>query len=252
MPEITSRNPYFNNFSSFQEQQLLEDLVIEAHSIHAPQMYYLPRLLTDLDQEYTADDESQYNYAILVPIYIENFDRFQGDGNFMSKFNLEIQNQIQLSVAIRTFNQEVRPYSKQVRPNEGDLIFFPQNQHCFQIRYVEKFEMFYPLGKLYVWQMTCELFEYSDEQINTGIAMIDNLQFTLSTDILDYTIKTEDGFYLTNEVDDYIVMEAYDLDVILGTGANIDFERSADTFIDFSVNDPFSEGPNRTEGLTDV
>lgn len=242
MPEITSRNPYFNNFSSFQEQQLLEDLVIEAHSIHAPQMYYMPRLITNLDKEYTADDQSQYNYAILLPIYVENFDRFQGDGNFMSKFSLEIRNQIQLSVAMRTFNQEVKPYSNQPRPNEGDLIFFPQNQHCFQIKYVEKFEMFYPLGKLYVWQMTCELFEYSNEQINTGIAIVDNMQVTLSTNIIDFVIQTEDGVYLTDEADDFIVMESYELDQLLGTGTNEDFEAAANSFIDFSVTDPFSEG----------
>lgn len=241
MPEITSRNPFFNNFSSFQEQQLLENLIIEAHSIHAPQMYYMPRGITNLDKEYTADDQSQYNYAILVPIYIENFDKFLGDGNFMSKFSLEIRNQIELSVAMRTFKEEIQPYSTQPRPNEGDLIFFPQNQHCFQIKYVEKFEMFYPLGKLYVWQMTCELFEYSNEQINTGIAMVDNLM-NLSTNILDFTILTEDGGYLTDEAGDYIVMEAYELDQILNTGTNEDFEKAADTFIDFSITDPFSEG----------
>ncbi|MGZ4850600.1 MAG: hypothetical protein ACXV2C_04390 [Candidatus Bathyarchaeia archaeon] len=247
MAEITSRNPFFNNFSSFQEQQLLENLIVESHSIYAPQMYYLPRTLINLDQIYTADDQSQYNYAILMPIYIENFDRFQGDGNFMSKFNLEIKNQIQLSVAMRTFTEEVKPYSQQVRPNEGDLIFFPQNQHCFIIRYVEKFEMFYPLGKLYVWQMTCELFDYSNEQINTGIDMIDNLQRTLSTNVIDYAILTEDGFYLTDENDNFIVMEQYELDTILGTGTNEDFEKEADQFIDFSIQDPFSEGH-----LTDV
>lgn len=248
MVEINSRNPFFNNFSSFQEQQLLEDLIVECHSIVAPQMYYMPRTLTNLDLIYTADDQSQYNLAVLIPIYIENFDRFMGDGNFMSKFNLEIRNQILLSVAMRTFNQEVRPHTQQPRPNEGDLIFFPQNRHCFQIKYVEKFEMFYPLGKLYVWQMTCELFEYSNEQINTGIDAIDVLQVMLSTDILDHTICSEDGFFLTDEQDNYIVMETYDLANIKGGGTNnADFQHEADTFIDFSVMDPFSQG-----GITDV
>ncbi len=242
MKNITSRNPFFNNYTSFQEQNLLESLIIEAHSIIAPQMYYIPRELVNVDQVYTADDQSKYIQPFLIPIYIENFDKFNGDGNFMSKFNLEIRNQIQLSVAMRTFKEEVGDVVGQVRPNEGDLIFFPQNGHCFQIKYVEKFEMFYPLGKLYVWQMTAELFEYSSEIIATGIPEIDALQAALSTNIFDYSILTEDGFMLTDENDDFIVMEAYNLDTILGTGSNQDFEREANTFIDWSVKDPFSEG----------
>jgi hypothetical protein len=241
MGKTNSRNPFFNNFGSFQEQRLMEDLILEMHSIHAPQMYYMPRIFQNLDQLYTADDEAHYTKAFLVPIFVENFDRFNGDGNFMSKFNLEIRNQIQLSIARRTFTEEIGNLLEQVRPNEGDLIYFPLNKHCFQIKYVEKFEMFYPLGKLYTWQLTCELFEYSNEQIATGIPEIDSLM-DLSIDILDYNILTEDGYLLADEVGDYIVQEQYDIQVILGTGANEDIQREGGTFIDFSVEDPFSEG----------
>lgn len=238
---ITSRNTFFNNFSNFQEQHLLESLIIEAHGIHAPQMYYMPRILQDTDQIYTADDESHYTETFLVPIYVENFDRFNGDGNFMSKFNLEIHNQIQLSIAMKTFREEIGDIVNQIRPNEGDLIYFPLNKHCFQIRYVEKFEMFYPLGKLYIWQMTCELFEYSNEQIATGIPEIDALM-NLSTDILDYTVLTEDGFLLADEAGDWIVQEQYELETIVRSGDNEVVQAEAEGFIDFSVQDPFSEG----------
>jgi hypothetical protein len=238
---ITSRNTFFNNFSNFQEQHLLESLIVEAHGIHAPQMYYMPRILQDTDQIYTADDESRYTETFLVPIYVENFDRFNGDGNFMSKFNLEIHNQIQLSIAMKTFREEIGDIVNQIRPNEGDLIYFPLNKHCFQIRYVEKFEMFYPLGKLYIWQMTCELFEYSNEQIATGIPEIDALM-NLSTDILDYTVLTEDGFLLADEAGDWIVQEQYELETIVRSGDNEVVQAEAEGFIDFSVQDPFSEG----------
>jgi hypothetical protein len=210
-------------------------------------MYYIPRVITNLDKIYTADDSSQYNYAILIPIYVENFDRFEGDGNIMAKFSLEIHNQMTLSIARKTFKEEVTPYSQQIRPNEGDLIYYPQNQHCFVVRYVEKFEMFYPLGKLYVWQMTVELFDYSNEVISTGIAEIDALQNTKSTNVFDYSILTEDGYMLTDEAGNYLEMEGYNLDIIDGTGTNDDFQNEADEFIDFSVQDPFSTG-----NLTDV
>jgi len=237
MTQISSKNPFFNNFSSFQEQELLEGLIIEAHSIFAPQMWYIPRVLENFDVVYTADDQSQYNDAI----YIENYDKFLGDGNFMSKFTLEIRNQMQFSVAMRTFHDEVGTVTKQPRPNEGDLIFFPQNMTCFIIKYTEKFEMFYPLGKLYVWQMTCEKFEYSNEIINTGIEYIDSLQNDMSTNVFDYAILCEDGTMLTDENDEYILMEEYNLDDIY-PGSNQDFEKEADGIIDFSVSDPFSEG----------
>jgi hypothetical protein len=241
MANISSRNPFFNNFSSFQESNLLENLIVESHAIHAPQMYYIPRVLNNEDQIYTADDQSSYEDSFLIPMFIENFDRFNGDGNFMSKFNLEIRNQIQLSIAMRTFEQEISNVTNQVRPNEGDLIFFPQNGHVFQIKYVEKFEMFYPLGSLYIWQLTTELFEYSNERLSTGIPEVDQLQLDMSTNILDYTILTEDNYMITDEADHHIVVEAYNLDDIV-PGNNEDFNREATEFIDFSVEDPFSEG----------
>lgn len=243
---ISSRNPFFNNFASFGEQNLLESLIVEAHSIGAPQMYYIPRVITNEDLMYTADDSSEYIQAFLIPMYIENFDRFNGDGTFMSKFNIEVHNQIQLSIAMRTFKEEIGSITGQIRPNEGDLIWFPMNKHCFQVRYVEKFEMFYPLGRLYVWQMTTELFEYSNETINTGIPDIDILQLTQTTDILDFSILQEDGTMLTDEADHYLVNEFYNLDRII-PGSNEDFQREAQPFINFDETDPFSQGK-----LTDV
>jgi hypothetical protein len=244
MRYISSRNPFFNNFSSSQEQDLLESLIIEAHSIYAPQMWYIPRILNNEDNIYTADDQSSYEDVFLIPVFIENFDRFTGDGSFMSKFNLEIHNQIQVSIAVRTFQLEVAEVTGQVRPNEGDVIFFPQNNHCFQIKYVEKFEMFYPLGKLYVWQATCELFEYSNELFNTGIAEVDALQKNLSTNIFDYALLDEDDAMLLDENDHYLVMEQYDLHTIVD-GNNEDFKTEAEEFIDWDETDPFSQGGMR-------
>jgi hypothetical protein len=237
-----SPNFYFNNFKNSQEQLLLEDLIIESINIYGQQMYYVPRKINNLDKLYTADDQSSYEQAFLVPFYTESFDRFQGDGSFMSKFGLQVRNQIQLSIAQKVFNQEIGSYTTQVRPNEGDLIYFPLNDNCFQIKYVEKFEMFYPLGRLYTWKLSCELFEYSNEVINTGIPDIDKLQVNLSTNILDYAIKDEQDNPILDEDGNFLVMEQYKLGSILGTGTNEDIQAESDNFIDFSVKDPFSEG----------
>jgi len=235
-------NFYFNNFSSFQEQLLIENLIIEAIKIYGEDMFYLPRNINNLDKVYTADDQSSYTLALPIEMYIKSVDGFSGDGNFMSKFGLEIRDQVIFSVAQRVFNEEIGNGLSLSRPREGDLVYFPLNRKCFQIKYVNKQEMFYQLGALQTWELTCELFEYSNEDMDTGIAEIDALQTRLSTNILDRAIMDEGNFYLMDENGDYLVQEAYNLETITGTGGNDAIQDETDDFVDFSVYDPFSEG----------
>ena len=235
-------NFYFNNYKNSGEQDLLESLIVEAIRIYGEDMYYITRNINSLDKLYTADDQSSYTKAFLCEFYIKSVDGFSGDGNFMSKFGLEIRDQVVFSIAQRTFSNEIGAYTTLIRPNEGDLIYFPLNNKCFQIKFVQKFEMFYQLGALQTWELTCELFEYADEVFNTGIPEIDSIQKKESTNILDFTILDEQGRYLTDEQDNYLVVEAYNLDTIIGTGTNEVVSGESNTFIDWSVHDPFSEG----------
>jgi len=235
-------NFYFNNYKNSGEQDLLESLIVEAIRIYGEDMYYITRNINSLDKLYTADDQSSYTKAFLCEFYIKSVDGFSGDGNFMSKFGLEIRDQVVFSIAQRTFSNEIGAYTTLIRPNEGDLIYFPLNNKCFQIKFVQKFEMFYQLGALQTWEMTCELFEYSDEVFNTGIPEIDAIQNKESTNILDYVIMDEQGNFITDEQDNYLVVEAYNLDTILGNGTNQDMANESNTFIDWSIQDPFSEG----------
>lgn len=235
-------NFFFNNFKSSQEQVLLENLIIEAIKIYGEDMWYIPRKLGNFDRLYTADDQSHFEQAFMVEVYIKSVDGFAGDGNFMSKFGLEIRDQVVFSMAQRIFNQEIGSQTNLVRPNEGDLIYFPLNKKCFQIKFVNKFEMFYQLGALQTWEMTCELFEYSNEIINTGIPEIDLLQLKESTNILDYSIRDEQGVPLKDEEGNYLVKDSYDLEAITGTSENETIQKEANGFIDFSQMDPFAEG----------
>jgi hypothetical protein len=234
-------NFFFNNFQSSQEQLLLENLIIEAIKIYGEDMWYMPRKLNNYDKVYGADDQSSYESAYPIEIYIKSVDGFSGDGNFMSKFGLEIRDQVVFSVAQRIFNEEVGSFSSQSRPNEGDLIYFPLNKKCFQIKYVNKFEMFYQLGALQTWEMTCELFEYSNEQMNTGIPEIDILQAKSSTNILDWNLMDESGFNLITEDDEYIVLEHSLPSDIIAAADNDAIEDESDIFVDFTAFDPFSE-----------
>jgi hypothetical protein len=222
----------------FPDTLLLDDLVAESISCAGQDMYYVPRTVVNYDETYTTDDQSSYTRAISIPIYIESYDKFDGDGSFMSKFSLEIRNQAQFAVSRSVFGELVTTVTGQVRPNEGDLVYFPLNRKCFQIKFVDKFDVFYPLGGLYVWKMTVELFEYANETISTGIREIDSVAKDYSTDVLKYALLDQDGNPVLNENGDYVVL-GWDPEAQAGVGENDSIEDNAQPFIDWSADNPY-------------
>lgn len=234
-------NFFFNNFQASQEQLLLENLIIESIKIYGQDMFYIPRKLNNYDGVYGADDQSSYENAYPIEIYIKSVDGFGGDGTFMSKFGIEIRDRVIFSMAQRVFNDEVGTFTAQPRPNEGDLIYFPLNQKCFQIKFVNKFEMFYQLGALQTWEITCELFEYSGEKMNTGIPEIDRLQTLFSINQYDFAVRDENGFPILDEEGNLIMMEGSDTADKIPGADNDMIQSESDLFIDFTAVDPFSE-----------
>lgn len=197
--------------------------------------------MNNYDDVYGADDQSSYEMAYPLEMYIKSIDGFSGDGEFLSKFGVEIRNQVVFSVSRRRFNEEVGELTTQIRPNEGDVIWFPLNQRAFVIRYVNKYEMFYQLGALQTWEMTCEVFEYSGESFNTGIPEIDALEKQNSQNILDWTIDTEISDPIVTEDSDYIILENSAIGNVVADDSD-KIQAESDQFIDFSSMDPFSEG----------
>ena len=234
-------NFYFNNFQSSMEQTLLEDLIIESIKIYGEDMYYVPRTLNNKDKIYGEDDITTYDSATLVEFYIKNVDGFGGDGNFMSKFGLEIRDQVTFVIAKRVFDEEVDQNRTFIRPREGDLVYFPLNKKLFQIKYVDNKPIYYPLGALQTYELTCELFEYSGEQFNTGIPDIDDIQDKLSLNVFDYGVLTQDNFVLMTEDGDYLVLETYNVETIDPFSDNDSIQSESDGFLDFTERDPFSE-----------
>ncbi len=204
-------------------------------------MYYIPRTLNNYDEVYGADDQSSYDNAYPIEMYIKSIDGFSGDGNFMSKFGIEIRDQVVFSMSRRVFNEEVGTFTSQTRPNEGDLIYFPLNEKCFIIRYVNKFEMFYQLGALQTWEVTAELFEYAGEAMNTGIPEIDILQKQYSLNQYDWVIQTQDADFITDEDGNIIVLEGSSTSDLIFNAENDAIQEESDQFVDFSAVDPFSE-----------
>jgi len=205
-------------------------------------LYYLPRTRVQDDLIYGEDFYSEFNSHYLVEMYIKNVEGFAGQGDFLSKFNLEIRDQITFTVARRTFSDEVGSYTSFVRPREGDLIYFPLNNKLFEIKFVEHEAIFYQLGDLQTFDITCELFEYNNEILNTGIASIDEKQRDFTFNISDFAIKTEDNFAIADEDMNDLALEAFSLDTQDPISDNTGLENEGDVILDFSEIDPFSEG----------
>jgi len=182
-----STNFYFNNFPSrladapiTPEQLLVEDLVIEALKIYGLDLYYLPRTTRDeVDYLYGEDGLKQYRTAHAIEMYLENVTGFDGDQDFISKFGLEIRDEITMLVSRLRFRYTVNGLT---RPNEGDLIYIPMTTSFFEITDVESENdqaMFYTLGRgrggnVYVYALKLKQYVFSNEIIETGIADIDN------------------------------------------------------------------------------
>jgi hypothetical protein len=210
------------------EQELIEDLVIESIRIHGVDVWYINRKIGAKDELLNEDDIPVYEDAYMLEMYIKNVEGFEGDGDFLSKFGLEIRDSMTLSVAIRTFNQEVGVHTEQNRPFEGDLIYFPLNNKIFKIMHVEHEAIFYQMGQLQMYDLRVELFEYSNERFDTGQDFIDNhfedYRFSVNTGELDdvfYELTVSNGaYFIDGERAPYLEMK---------TGVNYIFDVSDPT-----------------------
>jgi hypothetical protein len=200
-----STNLYFNNFPKniTSEQLLVEDLVIESLKIHGMDVYYMPRTSRDtVDYIFGEDTLKQYVAAYPLEMYLENVTGMEGEGDFISKFGLEIRDEVQLLVSRRRFAATV----PQIRPNEGDLIYVPLVQNFFEITFVEHENdqaMFYTLGRgrganVYVYGLKLKQFVFSNEIIETGISEIDE-QVRDEYPRTKITISAGSGTYLNDE-----------------------------------------------------
>ena len=165
-------NSYFRNFDARNEQELLHSLVTESIQVYGHDVSYIPRTLINEDTILGEDSISEFKDAHSIEMYIKSVDGFEGEGDLISKFGLEIRDQIVFSLARRAWEG----LDIGTRPKEGDLIYFPLTSKLFQITFVEHETPFYQTGALPTFDLTCELFTYSDEALDTGIDDIDVIE----------------------------------------------------------------------------
>lgn len=207
-----ARNLYFSD-TVRSEQYLYEDIVIESLKMYGQDVYYLPRDIVNEDTIFGDDVPSSFNSSHKIEMYIENIEGFDGDGDLFTKFGVEIRDQATFVVARRRWTQTVGRYDNEinsVRPLEGDLIYIPLSRSLFQIMHVEHEQPFYQLSNLPTYKLRCELFEYNDEDLDTGIEAIDDIEqdhaytylLTLDSASNGYT----EGFKVTQTLGDGTIM----------------------------------------------
>ena len=279
-------NKYFNNFDYAREQDLVEDLTIEAIKIYGHNVKYLPKTISGIDHLFGEDKLLKYETAADVEMYVKNVEGFEGEGEFMSKFGVQLNDQLTLTVARKRFDQirteklqtevgynyvqesantdapsrqfltgnshtesivletgttGVNNYSiTSERPQEGDLVFFPLVNKIFEIKFVEHEDIFYQTGRLQSYDLRCELFKYSSEQIRTGNTDIDSIETAGTLDTLLYELLLENGDNLLEEDGDSLIQE-YQLFTQDAGANNSFFQSEGESIIDFSERNPFSE-----------
>jgi hypothetical protein len=226
-------NPYFNNFKYTPSQDLMEDLMIESIKNRGIDVYYIPRRFSPkFDQIFGEDILSHFDVSFPVEMYIETFNGFEGEREIVSKFGIEVRDNMSLVVAKKRFEQEAskvpvmsdRPIELD-SPMMGDLIYFPLSKGLFEVKYVDNKQVFFQGGKLYTYRLDCELFRYSYEDIDTGISDIDSISEGIVSGI------DEDGDGIPDAIQD--TKTRSDNNII---------QDQTSSLLDFTEVDPFSEG----------
>lgn len=233
------------------EQRLIENLIIESIKIYGFDLYYMPKTEVNTDNIFDDDTLAKFENAIPVEAYLENVDGFGGDGELMSKFGIEIRDTATFLISRMRWEDTVgagRSNYLQLpnRPSEGDLLYMPLTKSYFEIKKVDATNPFFQLGKLHTYKLMVELWQYSSEELNTGVAEIDSLEDdrSLATDTFQLLLETGDRLVLnTNSYEDvsYLLKEDYKIQNIDATSDNQDFTNEALDILDFSEINPFGE-----------
>ena len=174
-------NPFFLQGSPG-EQRLIQELINEQLKIYGVEVTYIPRKFIKKQTIIKEVTSSKFDDNFLLEAYMNNYEGYTGSGDILSRFGVSLKDEVNLIISRERFEDFISPFLESMddqeielanRPREGDMIYFPLGQRLFEVKFVEHEKPFYQLGKLYVYELSCELFEYEDEVIDTTIDEID-------------------------------------------------------------------------------
>ena len=223
----------------------MEDIVIECLKIYGFDTLYLPRHKVNEDAILGEDTLNDFESAYPLEMYMQNVTGFEGDGDLMSKFGVEIRDTATFIVSRRRWDEVIARSGDAVittRPAEGDIVYFPLTKAFFEIKFVESTDPFFQVGKLYVYKLQCELMQYSSERFDTGISEIDSIADGDSLDINEFNLLLQSGdrVLLQEYSPAGIILQSYNLSTLLPNVDNEDFKGEI-SVLDFSERNPFGE-----------
>jgi len=178
-------NPFFLQGTS-SEQRLVQDLINEHLRMYGVEVVYIPRKFVNKKTIIEEVQSSRFDDNFPIEAYVNSYDGYSGAGDILTKFGMSLRDELLITISKERFEDFIAPFLGALddgsgegeiilstRPREGDLIYFPLGQRIFEVKFVEHENPFYQLGKNYVYELKCELFEYEDEIIDTSIEEID-------------------------------------------------------------------------------
>ncbi len=174
-------NPFFLQGSP-NEQRLIQELINEQLRIYGVEVIYIPRKFVRRETILREISSSKFDDNFSLEAYVNNYEGYSGQGDILTKFGMSLKDDLSLIISKERYEDFISPFldsesGEEIilasRPREGDLVYFPLGQRLFEVKFVEHEQPFYQLGKLYVYELKCELFEYEDEVIDTSIPEID-------------------------------------------------------------------------------
>ena len=196
-----ARNIYFSD-AVRSEQRLYESIIIESLKMYGQDLYYLPRTIVNENEIFGEDVPSQFNNSYKIEMYIENTEGFDGEGDLFTKFGVEIRDEATFVVSRKRWNNTVGSANNEItgeRPREGDIIYLPLSNSMFEVMHVEHEQPFYQLANLPVFKMRCQLFEYSGEDLDTGVDVIDGIEVD-SSYTFELTLSSVTGTFKVGEM----------------------------------------------------
>lgn len=188
------KSKYFNFHQTDREQNLVNSLIKEAIHINGLDMIYIPRKYVNLDTIYGEDVLSSFEKTFEMVFYVDSEESYGGTSRFLGDWGFDIQDQVKLALSIDVFedvvvNSAENNFNIKI-PRSGDLIYNNIFNRLFEIVDVARNHVFFQLGKRYTYLITAELFDFSNEKLNTGLSEIDLKNSGIISRKLEVTLKT--------------------------------------------------------------
>ncbi len=136
---------------------------------------------------------SKFDRSFQIEMFVSNYEFFETQNKIMDKFGINLQDSVTLMVSKKRFSEEAAKYGTDTKPQEGDLIYFPEYGGIYEVKYVGSRNSFF------AYEISCELFRYSGEQIDTEIKEVDDIEQNILTDVREFTISGVCGAFFEGE-----------------------------------------------------